>query len=441
LSAAHALQELEAAEALVPADAGLHRALAGAYHAAGREIEAKAQTCAADALDAGAPLALFNLGTAFLMVGQNDAAAKWYNLALRLDPDLTVAHQNLASVLDLQGDVKAARSHRDLAYRRQCVFVEPAAAPKRRVLILSASGRGNVPIKWLLPSDVNTHIKWFVEYANLRTQNDLPEHDLVFNAIGDPDMEKPGRAAVRRFLRTCTKPLLNAPDRVARTRRDRLAGLLAGIRGIEVPCVARVRCLRDAETAIDKAGLGFPLLVRPVGSHGGDGLGRLDTQAALHEFAFDRAPSWYLSAFRNYQSQDGYWRKYRVIFVDRKPYPYHLAISRRWLVHYVTANMLSDAAKTQEESRFLQNPIATLGVTAMDSLRAIGDRLDLDYAGIDFACLPDGRLLVFEANATMLVHPETLAILDYKNPFVRAIRDAFGALLDRTIIKEKAVLF
>jgi hypothetical protein len=103
--------------------------------------------------------------------------------------------------------------------------------------------------------------------------------------------------------------------------------------------------------------------------------------------------------------------------------------------------MLSDAAKTQEESRFLQNPIATLGVTAMDSLRAIGDRLDLDYAGIDFACLPDGRLLVFEANATMLVHPETLAILDYKNPFVRAIRDAFGALLDRTIIKEKAVLF
>jgi hypothetical protein len=440
LPAAHALEELEAAEALAPADARLHRALAGAYHAAGRNIEAKAQTCAADALEAGAPLALFNLGTAFFTVGQNDVAAKWYRRALRLEPTLTVAHQNLACILDLQGDAKAAGSHRDAAYCRQCIFVEPAAAPKRRVLILSASGRGNVPVKWLLPNAVNTQIKWFVEYAGRGAPTDLPEYDLVFNAIGDPDMERPTRAAVRCFLRTCTKPLLNTPGRVARTRRDRLATLLTGIPGIEVPRVARVRTLRDAVTAIDKAGMGFPMLLRPAGSHGGDGLTRLDGSADLHQVAFDRFPSWYLSAFRTYQSPDGYWRKYRVIFIDREPYPYHLAISDRWLVHYVTANMLSDPAKAAEECRFLQNPAATLGEAAMKSLRTIAARLDLDYAGIDFACLPDGHLLVFEANATMLVHAETLAVFAYKNAFVQAILDAFEELLERKSAKE-AVLF
>jgi glutathione synthase/RimK-type ligase-like ATP-grasp enzyme len=255
----------------------------------------------------------------------------------------------------------------------------------------------------------------------------------VFNAIGDPDMEKPTRAAVRRFLRTSPKPLLNPPGRVAATRRDRLAPLLAGIPGIEVPCVTRVRSLREAVSAINEAGMKFPVLLRPAGSHGGDGLIRLDNQADLHQVAFDRSPRWYVSEFRDYQSADGYWRKYRVIFIDRVPYPYHLAISDRWLVHYASANMLSNCAKTEEEYRFLQDPGATLGAGAMNALRAIGARLDLDYAGIDFTCLADRRLLVFEANATMLVHTETLDRLAFKNQFVCNIEKAFEALLENII--------
>jgi hypothetical protein len=43
--------------------------------------------------------------------------------------------------------------------------------------------------------------------------------------------------------------------------------------------------------------------------------------------------------------------------------------------------------------------------------------------------LPDGRLLVFEANATMLVHPEHDALFAYRNPAVAAIGAAFEAML------------
>jgi glutathione synthase/RimK-type ligase-like ATP-grasp enzyme len=61
---------------------------------------------------------------------------------------------------------------------------------------------------------------------------------------------------------------------------------------------------------------------------------------------------------------------------------------------------------------------------------AIGERLDLDYAGLDFSVLPDGRLLVFEANATMLAHPEPDdGELAYKNAAVARIVEAFQALL------------
>jgi hypothetical protein len=46
--------------------------------------------------------------------------------------------------------------------------------------------------------------------------------------------------------------------------------------------------------------------------------------------------------------------------------------------------------------------------------------------------LADGRILVFEANPVMLVHPEDeQGVLAFKNPFVARILDAFEALLSR----------
>jgi hypothetical protein len=57
--------------------------------------------------------------------------------------------------------------------------------------------------------------------------------------------------------------------------------------------------------------------------------------------------------------------------------------------------------------------------------------LGLDYGGIDFTLLPDGRVFVFEANATMLVHREREnGVLAYKNRYVQRIVGGFGAMLE-----------
>jgi glutathione synthase/RimK-type ligase-like ATP-grasp enzyme len=65
----------------------------------------------------------------------------------------------------------------------------------------------------------------------------------------------------------------------------------------------------------------------------------------------------------------------------------------------------------------------------MRAIAAIGRRLDLDYAGVDFTLLPDGRVLVFEANATMLVHRERIdGMAAHKNPYVERIVCAFEQL-------------
>jgi hypothetical protein len=60
--------------------------------------------------------------------------------------------------------------------------------------------------------------------------------------------------------------------------------------------------------------------------------------------------------------------------------------------------------------------------------------MGLDYCGVDFALLPDGRVLLFEANATMLVHPEDEdGVLARKNPYVARILDAFDNMIWRNL--------
>jgi hypothetical protein len=69
---------------------------------------------------------------------------------------------------------------------------------------------------------------------------------------------------------------------------------------------------------------------------------------------------------------------------------------------------------------------------ALAAIEAIGRRLDLDFAGIDFTPLPGGRILVFEANATMLVHlRDPIAEYPYKHAVVPAIFQAFKAMLQK----------
>ena len=113
-----------------------------------------------------------------------------------------------------------------------------------------------------------------------------------------------------------------------------------------------------------------------------------------------------------------------------EPFAYHQAISDHWLVHHETAGMDDHPERRSEEARFLETPEAIIGQKGLDAVARIGRALDLDYCGVDFSVLPDGRILVFEANATMLAHREDPAgAYTYKNPYADAIARAFQALL------------
>ena len=86
-----------------------------------------------------------------------------------------------------------------------------------------------------------------------------------------------------------------------------------------------------------------------------------------------------------------------------------------------------------EDAAFLANMPAVLGQKAMTSLERIAEQLNLDYCGIDFGLSPDGDVLLFEANATMVVNlPDSDERWDYRRPAVAKILSAVSnMILDR----------
>ena len=118
------------------------------------------------------------------------------------------------------------------------------------------------------------------------------------------------------------------------------------------------------------------------------------------------------------------------MFIDGALYPLHLAVSADWKVHYFTADMAANPACRAEERHFLEAMPEVLGPQALAALALIGQSLGLDYAGIDFGLAPDGKVLVFEANATMVVNPpDPNPIWDYRRLPIRRVLDAAQRML------------
>jgi hypothetical protein len=133
---------------------------------------------------------------------------------------------------------------------------------------------------------------------------------------------------------------------------------------------------------------------------------RVDTSAGLARAIAALAGEELLAIqYLDARGADGMTRKYRVMFIDGIAYPLHLAIASDWKVHYVNSDMAHDASCREEERRFLEDMPGILGARAMAALHQIFALLELDYAGIDFALSPGGSVLLFEANATMIVVP------------------------------------
>ncbi len=143
-----------------------------------------------------------------------------------------------------------------------------------------------------------------------------------------------------------------------------------------------------------------------------------------------RGDEFYLMPFVDYRRKDGYFRKYRIIFVGGVPYAHHLAISQNWMVHYYNALNAQEQWIRDEEERFLADVGNVFDGPRARVLAEIAHRVGLDYFGIDCSVLEDGRVLIFEIDPAMIVHlADPIELYPYKHKYVPRIPAALENLI------------
>ena len=372
-----------------------------------------------------------HLGKACHELNEVEAALDHFGNAVALNPRDAESLYWIGGIRQRQGDLDAARAAYASAAQIQPLIRKRAikSPPDFRVLALYAPFAGNTPAEYLFKNVIHDTDTLALFDGSPRDVAALGAFDVVVNLISDADQAKSVLPRAAELVARFGKPVINDPDRIRHTTRDEAAELLPGIPGCRVPDILRL-AETDVSTAVRVAEsrFSFPLLVRPAGTHGGDDFEKMESAAALTEYLKPRNGDHYLIEYVDYASADGYFRKYRFIFVGQAILPYHLAIGRSWKLHHYTTDMADHEWMQREEADFLANPGAVFTPAHFETLATIAARIGLDYFGIDCALDRDGHLVVFEVNASMLVHEDNAAF-PYKDPHVRAIKAAFGELL------------
>jgi hypothetical protein len=350
---------------------------------------------------------------------------------------------DLSLIAQLLGDKPTGMAIQAEVLAFHQLFRSPCSAekPGLRVLALAAAMDmgGNTPIEFLLE---NSGIELLTLYvvAGVELPAPLPDHDVAIVIASDSDQCREALRKIEVAASRWPQPLLNPPHLVGNLDRDKLHRLLSGIEGLDIPVTASATRTQLQELAQPNAGLAdmaaefeFPIIVRPLGSHAGVGLVRIDDRAVIGGYLAARPePEFFVSRFVDYAGGDGLFRKYRIVIVDGRPYACHMAIADRWDIWYLNAGMAFSESKRREEEDFMRTFDSAFAARHQRALAAMIERIGLDYFTVDCAENKRGELLIFEADNTAVVHNmDSPELFPYKAPQMRKVFEAFAAMLYR----------
>lgn len=353
---------------------------------------------------------------------------------------------DLSTLLQLKGERSVALVLQGEALRLKQLYHLPAPNGTTRIRLLTLMTPGdlmsNTPLDFLLEgSDIALDILYVAPH--LPFPESLPEHDVMFVGIGESDETQPLLQLLDVALQGWPRPTLNRAEQILWLSRDRAYTLLSGLPGVVMPGTARVsraalnEALQTRHTLQHLlADIAYPLIIRPVGSHAGHGLEKIDNVENLQNYLQRNASeTFYISRFIDYRDADGQFRKYRVVLIAGQPYAAHMGISSHWMIHYMNAGMTESAAKRAEEERFMTTFDERFAPRHAAALAAIQQALQLDYVVLDCAETQAGELLLFEVDNSAVVHTlDPVALFPYKQPQMRKVFDAFRALLLRASV-------
>jgi hypothetical protein len=401
------MMEISACDPGLPETIGLARLFAigfsgGDYSAIITELLARLETAK------GVAAALFDLGTILMLNGKRQEG------------------------LDCQKD----------ALRLSRQFRQPATGTAEapvRLLMLAAPGdfMANTPVQFLLEGAGATLDTHYLS-PDGKLPDLVPPHDILLVGIGESDESAPILKSLQPALADWPRPVLNKPADVLKLARERLAATLGPGRGLDVPVTVRIAREKLDDLANEKVrpadllGEGaYPIISRPIGSHAGHGLSKLDTPAAVRAYLdTQKGEDFSISRFVDYRGDDGLFRKFRIVLIDGRPFLAHVAIGRHWMLHYLNAGMAESAAKRDEEAALMATFDVDFAARHSDALTDLAALAGLDYFAVDCAETREGKLLVFETDTAMIVHDmDPPGLYPYKHPQMTRIFKAFREML------------
>ena len=334
----------------------------------------------------------------------------------------------LGTLFQLTGDKARALECQRLALGTGRLFRHGHAGPAGlRILMLVTAGdlMTNTPLELMVEGREVEVTRLFLS-ADAPLPEAVPDHDLAVMAVSESDETRPLLEQLIGIEARWPRPMLNRAGEVLELARDRLYARLEDAPGIVIPPT-----LRLTRAELGYGPLGLPIILRPVGSHAGKALERIDSEAALAAYlAAELSALFYASPFIDYAGADGLFRKYRIALFQGRPFLCHMAISSNWMVHYLNAGMAEDAGKRGEEQAAMEGFDKDFGRRHAAAFAALHQRLGLDYFAIDCAETRDGGLLIFEADVAMIVHDlDPAGLYPYKKIQMSKVFDAFEGLL------------
>lgn len=319
----------------------------------------------------------------------------------------------------------------------------PKKAP-RTVLIFAAQSKmgANTPVEFLLPGGEFNIVTYYLgsESTSGEKNQELPQHDVAFCAMpADAEDAEAMFDRVRALTKDSDFKVLNLPENLIKPERDMLPELLADVAGLCVPKTLRIErekirnALKEEAEARTFREVGtYPFVCRPVGSHAGLGLEKIHSKQDFSDYLDRRdEQEFFVSEFVEYASEhDQRFRKFRVIVVNGKAFPCHMAISDQWDVWYMNAQMSESPSKRLEESAFMHSFAGGFGKRHAQAIEQLSEKLGLNYFGLDCSEDPHGNLVLFEVDNALIVHDmDCKTTFPYKEKHVRRVFSAFEKML------------
>jgi hypothetical protein len=394
--------------------------------------------------------------------GRFAEAAKLYEQAIALAPIDLDSYLSLSAVLNDAKDHAAARQALKAGIDKRPYTVQPFdGKPTATVLKLIGvqncllrtrpGGRyvegGHFSTKYLIDREKFHIINFYVLDGNLATYSEIPKFDIIVNSIADPDKEETSLRAVADFAKKFPDiTIINDPNSVILTTRDGNFERLREIPGVVIPKTVRISTAgmnaNDTLERIEREDFSYPILLREPGWHTGITFQKANNASEVKEYVSgNNSDEIYVTQFMD-SSMKGvtalsrfftYHRKMRVLCVDGQIHPIVCHIDKSWNVHRPRGSqkalMIRNRWMREEEFIFVSDYELYIGSDAADTLQRVCAHTELDFFGIDFNVLPDGRVLIFELNPAMrhsFAHGETFS---YVMPQLEAVTQGFNRML------------